>query len=118
MEMCNYIGKHVSYQIACLPALFTINSLYAPAASLSLSLSRECGARTHSHLHSRGIILPTVLFIRSCTHSHIKSSVIIFDRVNASIVTLFLCKFRNYMHNAFNNGGEPLRLAHFSRRNA
>jgi hypothetical protein len=36
MEMCNYIGKHVSYQIACLPALFTINSLYAPAASLSL----------------------------------------------------------------------------------
>jgi len=34
MEMCNYIGKHVSYQIACLPALFTINSLLR-AASLS-----------------------------------------------------------------------------------
>jgi hypothetical protein len=47
MEMCNYIGKHVSYQIACLPALFTINSLYAPAASLSLG---ELGARTHTTL--------------------------------------------------------------------
>jgi hypothetical protein len=90
MEMCNYIGKHVSYQIACLPALFTINSLYAPRLS---------------GLYCRLFFL----FARA----HIKSSVIIFDRVNASIVTLFLCKFRNYMHNAFNNGGAVAAAAFF-----